>query len=188
MRRRDLIVALAGAALYPLAARAQQPTEAQQTPAPRYVAAFEKMKRDYGKIAHPSEQQRADYISRLVRLREEAIRKMSYTWRAIDTEIAQHPVPADSDGKALAARFVGQWSSPRHDYQYRADGTWIMLPADPDSTNGTWRIEGNQYFDTTAVDPSGTRQYTIILISKRDFVFSETDKDGVYVFYETRLK
>src|SRR6516164_11267907 len=103
MRRRDLIVALAGAALYPLSARAQQPTEAQQTPAPRYVAAFEKMKRDHGKIAHPSEQQRADYISRLVRLREEAIRKMSYTWRAIDSEIAQHPLPADSDGKALAA-------------------------------------------------------------------------------------
>ncbi len=89
---------------------------------------------------------------------------------------------------ALSALFVGQWSSPRHDYLYRADGTWVMLPADPDSTHGTWRIAGNQYFDTTAVDPAVERQYTIILISKRDFVFSEKDKDGLYVFYETRLK
>ncbi len=188
MRRRELLAALAGAALWPLAARAQHPTAAEQTPAPRYVAAFEKMKGDYAKIAHPSEQQRADYISRLVRLREQAIRKMSYTWQAADAEIAQHPAPADSDAKALSALFVGQWSSPRHDYLYRPDGTWVMLPADPDSTNGTWRIEGNQYFDKTAVDPAGERQFTIILISKRDFVFSEKDKDGVYVFYETRLK
>jgi hypothetical protein len=188
MRRREAIAVLAGTALWPLGAHAQQqPTAAQQTPAPRYVAAFDKMKRDYQKIVHPSEQQRADYISRLVRLRETAIRTMSYTWAAIDTEIAQHPTPADADGKALSAVFVGQWSSPRHDYLYRADGTWVMLPADPDSTHGTWRIAGNQYFSTIATEPPVTLQYTIILISKRDFVFIDTDKDNI-VLYETRLK
>jgi hypothetical protein len=59
-----------------------------------------------------------------------------------------------------------------------APGT--MLPADPDTTHGTWRIENNQYFDIVATDPPETRQYTIILISKQDF--------QEIVFYEKRLK
>jgi len=49
-----------------------------------------------------------------------------------------------SDSKALSARLVGKWESPRHDYLYRADGTWTMLPVEPDIAHGTWRIEGNQ--------------------------------------------
>jgi hypothetical protein len=59
-----------------------------------------------------------------------------------------------------------------------------MLPDEPGATNGTWRIEGNQYFDTTTIDPAGARQYTIILITKRDFVFTDQE----FVFYETRPK
>jgi hypothetical protein len=43
--------------------------------------------------------------------------------------------------------------------------------------------EGNQYFSTAATDPPETR-YTIILITKKDFVFT----DQTHVFYETRLK
>jgi hypothetical protein len=61
---------------------------------------------------------------------------------------------------------------------------WTMLPVDPDTTHGTWRIEGNQYLYTAATDPPETTQYTIILISKRDFVFTNQE----IVFYETRLK
>src|SRR5262249_7300918 len=103
-------------------------------------------------------------------------------WQAIDAEIKQHPAPADA--KALSQRLVGEWQSPRHEYLYRADGTWTMLPEDPQTTHGTWRIEGNQYINTAATDPANTIQYTIILITKRDFVFT----DGEIVFYETRLK
>ena len=125
-----------------------------------------------------------EYITRLVRLGEEAARLKADAWQAIDAEIKQHPAPNDSDGKAMANLLVGQWESPRHDYLYRADGTWTMLPVDPDTTHGTWHIEGNQYFDTAALDPPETTQYTVILITKRDFVF--TDKE--LVFYETRLQ
>ena len=89
------------------------------------------------------------------------------TWQAIDAEIKEHPAPKDSDSKALSRLILGKWESPRHDYLYRADGTWTMLPADPDTTHGTWRIDGNQYFDTAATDPPQTSQYTIILISSR---------------------
>ena len=59
-----------------------------------------------------------------------------------------------------------------------------MTPVEPDITHGTWRIEGNQYFNTYATDLPQTSQHTIILISKRDFVFT----DQTYVFYETRRK
>ena len=106
-------------------------------------------------------------LTRFVRLREQATRLKSETWQAIDAEIKEHPAPKDSDSKALSRLILGKWESPRHDYLYRADGTWTMLPADPDTTHGTWRIDGNQYFDTAATDPPQTSQYTIILISSR---------------------
>jgi len=179
MRRRDFIAAFSSAALvWPPATRAQQSGDAH------YFHAIEDIKRGYGKISHPSEAARADYIARLVRLREQAARLKTETWQTIDAEIKQRPAPADSDSKALSNRLVGKWRSPRHDYLYRADGTWTMLPVEPDITHGTWRIAGNQYFDTAASDPPQTRQYTVILIGRRDFVF--TDRE--VVFYETRLK
>jgi hypothetical protein len=179
MRRRDLIIAIAGTSVvWPLVASAKQPVGA------RYVGALAQIKHDYGKIFHPSEAARADYVTRLIRLREQAARTKTDAWQAIDAEIKQHPAPNDSDSKALSNLLVGKWESPRHDYLYGADGTWTMLPVEPDITHGTWRIEGNQYFDTAATDPPETTQYTIILITKTDFVFADQE----VVFYEKRLK
>src|SRR5262249_10151514 len=128
-----------------------------------YLRAFSEIKRDYGKLSHPNEADRSNYITRLVRLRKEAARQKTDAWQAIDAEIKGHAAPGDSDSKALSNLLVGKWESPRHDYLYRADGTWTMLPADPETTHGTWRIEGNQYFDAAATDPGETTQYTIIL-------------------------
>jgi hypothetical protein len=129
------------------------PPSARQPRPGRYLHALATAKRHYASISKPSEAARADYITRLDRLRDKAADAKTDAWQAIDAEIKQHPAPQDADNKALSALRVGQWESPRHDYLYRADGTWTMLPAEPDITQGAWRIDGNQYFDTAATDP-----------------------------------
>jgi hypothetical protein len=179
IRRRDFVKVLAGAlAVRPLAARARQPGQ------DRYLHALQQAKRDYDKLSNPSEAARSDYIIRLVRLRQQAAKQKTDEWQAIDAEMKRHPSPSDADNKKFASFRVGEWETPRHDLLFRPDGTWTMLPAEEGVTQGQWRIEGNQYFETFATEPPETHQYTIILMTKQDFVFT----DDEIVFYETRSK
>jgi len=45
------------------------------------------------------------------------------------------------------------------------------------------RRGGNQFFTTASIGPSDPAKYTIILITKKDFVIADQSS----VFYETRL-
>ncbi len=142
MKRRDFISAVGAVVAWPFAARARQQERSQN------AGGLEEAKHRFDKISQPSEAARSDYVTRLVRIREEMARQKNDEWKAIDNEIGEHPAPKDSDAKVLSRRLVGKWSSPRHDYLYRRDGSWTMLPADEGTTHGTWRIEGNQFFTT----------------------------------------
>src|SRR5204863_2175058 len=53
------------------------------------------------------------------------------------------------DDATLSRLFVGRWHGHLHDTQSRADGTWIMDPADEgDSSRGKWRIEHGRLITT----------------------------------------
>ena len=78
-------------------------------------------------------------------------------------------MPGGADTRLL----IGDWASPRHLYRYRDDGTWTMLPESVDgqkSTHGTWRIEGNIFFEYTA-GLSLPEKDQITILTKEYFVF-----------------
>ena len=138
---------------------------------------------EFAKAANPDEAARARYITTLARLREKLARGNG-DWKAVDAEILLHPTPQDADAAALTKLRVGAWSSPRHDFLFRKDGTWTVTPVDPGTTHGTWRIEGNQYEERTIVQDAApeTSKYSIILLTAKDFIST----DGTMVFYETK--
>jgi hypothetical protein len=53
------------------------------------------------------------------------------------------------DDPTLSRLLVGRWKGPRHETQYRADGTWVLDPPDEgDNTRGKWRIEHGRLIET----------------------------------------
>ena len=136
-------------------------------------------KAEFGKVAHPDEAARVQYVLSLAQLREK-LAKSNGAWEAVDAELRKHPTPKDVDGKALTKLREGSWTSPRHDYLYRKNGTWVMLPDEPNATSGSWRIEGNQSIE--AAGDEKPRKYTIILLTGKNYIFT----DGEVVFYEVR--
>src|ERR1700719_354272 len=119
---------------------------------------LEKAKTEYAKAAQ-TEAARISYATKLIRMRARFAQANNEQWKAVDAEIMRHPAPADS--AEFSTFLIGEWASPRHEYVFRSDGTWSMLPAEPDATHGTWRIEGNQYFDKGS--GGQTTKYTILL-------------------------
>jgi hypothetical protein len=53
------------------------------------------------------------------------------------------------DDATLSKLLVGTWQGPRHQTEYRADGTWVLDPPDEgDNTRGKWRIEHGRLIET----------------------------------------
>jgi hypothetical protein len=130
-------------------------------------------RRHFEALKNPTEADRVRYISRLVRLRESFTRRDADMMLAIDKEVIRHPMPMPSDPYEIVKRVVGKWTSPRHQYLYRPDGGWTMLPELIDgekATHGIWHIEGNQFVQGTS-EADAPRE-TIILLDSTDFVWS----------------
>ena len=127
-------------------------------------------RRQFEALKHPSEADRVCYITGLVRLRESFTRTDAEIMHAIDAEVLRHPMPATADVRVLVKRLIGRWQSPRRAYFYRGDSTWASNEDAPENTGGTWRIEGNQFFQNYRGD-TPARGETIILLSTTDFVY-----------------
>jgi hypothetical protein len=127
-------------------------------------------RRQFESLKHPSEIDRVRYITRLVRLRESFTRADYKIMEAIDAEVIRHPMPAAPDTPILAKRLIGRWQSPRRPYFYHVDHTWASDDDTPEDTGGTWRIEGNQFFQNYRGDAPASRE-TIILLTATDFVY-----------------
>lgn len=141
-------------------------------------------KKEYALNAHPDEAARVHYVQTLAALRDK-LAKSHGDWQAVDAELRKHPAPKDANSATFTSLRVGDWTSPRHGYVYRKDGTWSMTPVEPDATHGKWKIEGNQYFaGALAEEKADMTKYTIILLTAKDFIFTE----GQVVFFEKKGK
>jgi hypothetical protein len=137
-------------------------------------------RRKFESLKHPSEADRVRYVTSLVRLRESFTRAQADIMFAIDTEVRRHPMPqAVADIDVLSKRLIGQWQSPRRPYFYHSDGTWLSNEDTPGNTGGTWRIEGNKFFQNYRGMAPDTGE-TIILLTDTDFVY------GVAPYYLRR--
>ena len=80
--------------------------------------------------------------------------------------------PKNVDAAALRKNIVGHWTSPRHDYTYKANGHWTMTDG---GTTGTWEIKGNKFLS------DGENPETIITISPKYFIYF--DAQSVYFLF-----
>jgi hypothetical protein len=74
---------------------------------------------------------------------------------------------------------VGKWTTGRHEYEYKVDGTWVMLPTDISTTRGRWRIENHQL-----IQDSGAQT---IMEADQDRLVAKNEK-GTYPFRYARIK
>jgi hypothetical protein len=105
-------------------------------------------------------------------------------FRAYSAEAVKHPAPKDLNGKALAPLLVGKWETTRHDFEYKKNGTYVMLPDEPEAARGKWRIEGNQFIQT---EGDAEARYSLIFLDKETLLYSDKSiKDSAFIL--TRMK
>jgi len=129
--------------------------------------------------ANPTEADRQNYRLELSRLRASLAEYLgSDDCFKVDAEVRRHRASENAEG--YSKLMAGKWSSPRHEYIYRSDGTWSMPPEEEGATRGRWRIAGNQFFSNADIEVEDSRAYAILLLTKDNFIFT----DGDTVFYE----
>jgi len=86
------------------------------------------------------------------------------------------PTPLPAGFSEAAKAFPGLWTSPRHDYLFKADGTWVMDPETGivNGTSGTWWIKGDLFHWTTNEPNTPPDQpHRIIKLTKSEIAFTE---------------
>jgi hypothetical protein len=151
---------------------------------------LEAAKKEYAQnVAKDPEGARVKLVSTLAKkmgewaheFHETGSRKHGDDLQAYSQEAGKHPAPKDSDGKKFAATLLGKWQTTRHDFEFRKNGIYVMLPEDADTPKDKWRIEGNQFIQKQGDVES---RYTIVLLDKDYFIYG--DKEGTFIM--TRVK
>lgn len=94
-------------------------------------------------------------------------------------------LPADVDSEALTQLMIGHWQSTRHTYIYEKGGRWKVNPA-VGTTEGSWRIKGNQLIKTYE-KPTVTKKYTLVLLDP-DFYIIKDDMNTIFFNYRTLIE
>ena len=96
-------------------------------------------------------------------------------------------VVSQSD-EELRKLMVGKWTTGRHEYLYRADGTWRMLPADISITNGKWKIQNRQLIEEVKSENrfESTGARTFIEVTPKQLVLR--NEAGPYPYRYMRVK
>lgn len=136
------------------------------------------------RVEKKSEADRERYVERLAKLRAKlAADGKTEEAFGVDNEIKKRPAPNDAV-RWMSLR-VGKWESPRHEYVFRQDLTWSMLPEGDGVTHGWWKVEGNQLIEGYSGNMAGEKpgQYTILLLNSRRLIFT----NGEAVFYQKKI-
>ena len=102
---------------------------------------------------------------------------------AIDSEVKRYPLSPPANSTSLSRLMVGRWDSPRHQYLYKPNHTWTMLPVLRGVTQGAWDIQGNQYVDWVPSIYPSKFSFTIILLDHKYCIFTD---NADAVFYMNR--
>ena len=94
-------------------------------------------------------------------------------------ELNKSDTVAPQSDAELTKLMVGKWTTGRHEYLYKANGTWQMLPLDISTTHGTWRIVNHQL-----IENNGAR--TFLEASSRQLVLK--NESGDYPFRYVRIE
>jgi hypothetical protein len=70
---------------------------------------------------------------------------------------------ASSDAE-IKTKLLGFWRSPRHEYEFKANGMVYMLPMSPDTTKGEWSVKGGKFV-------WDGESYVIVALTDKRFVY-----------------
>lgn len=95
-------------------------------------------------------------------------------------KLNQHGTAITLSDKELTKCMVGKWTTGRHDYVFRPNGTWQMLPIIKGGTGGKWHIENGRLYDGNPPGRPFLKVESGLLILHND--------GGVYPFRYGRIK
>jgi hypothetical protein len=89
---------------------------------------------------------------------------------------------AMADDRQIKALLIGNWIGDYHckgrDFTFQSDGKWLIVPGGDDDSK--WDVKGGKLIATSSDQKN--EYYTILFLSKHEFLARGDDHDQVYLF------